>query len=634
MKKVYLLICLGIFGLVSCSYDVGFNDITSTSVEESLDDTISENRVKVDGEDKKPDSRRLGKNKSGIRVLDEATFKQILLNDPNIPTKSRDILELAIALYPKRTRAGMFFPSEIKLSNGVHLDLTEEEEIKYGHDLLYWAVQNPGIPISTRRRVVRIKKDNALPFPNLRRLLEKPKREDSSKSRLSLQINGDSTQESSDSSVCESYNSHPFGLSFCFSEHFYLGWYYKVPANANGNITENDILPPEHEGIAFDTIKYLEAAWDVYEQNFSKVPELYPFNDQNLIKIEFSYLGPNSFGLSEFSEDWNPFSFNTLTFNPVEFIANPSVIKPVTAHELFHRLQYAYGYKSNEDNDFQKWFSEGTASWAETLVWNQVRNEKKLTYIYDNPREDFTEEIYAAGEFWYYFNKHLDSMNDFMEAYETDGKIDFGGVINAINLVLADKFPPNTVFGEFEDYLALYRRNKISHEYVPANVINEFGKLVSPLEVDLYFKNLDSNFFQQGTIGLGGFNEANGTEYVAIYVNQDLKGLGKTMELNFLPSSTSGIEFQYQIIFAKCTVQEERCGFIKNDPPHTYKYTSNIIKENYQFTKIIFPFFATGEFNYTIELDEASNDWDLIYVVVGYHQDSFESVGLQLNILD
>ncbi len=62
-----------------------------------------------------------------------------------------------------------------------------------------------------------------------------------------------------------------------------------------------------------------------------------------------------------------------IQFNSHAWVNNSGIRKPTSAHELFHKMQYAYGYKTRwKPQKPYQWFTEGTAAWSEVFVWGRV----------------------------------------------------------------------------------------------------------------------------------------------------------------------------------------------------------------------------------------------------------------------
>jgi AAA+ ATPase superfamily predicted ATPase len=82
----------------------------------------------------------------------------------------------------------------------------------------------------------------------------------------------------------------------------------------------------------------------------------------------------------------------------------PSIRQSTSAHELFHKLQYAYGYKTRwVSRKPILWFTEGTAAWAEVFVWGRVSRSFKIEDMFKDTSIKLYEAEDMALPFWIYF---------------------------------------------------------------------------------------------------------------------------------------------------------------------------------------------------------------------------------------
>ncbi len=68
------------------------------------------------------------------------------------------------------------------------------------------------------------------------------------------------------------------------------------------------------------------------------------------------YLGPTRYGST--SSNWDYMKLNSKLV-----IRDSCKRRTTSAHELFHRVQYSYGYVTGTPN--LRWLVEGTASWSQ-----------------------------------------------------------------------------------------------------------------------------------------------------------------------------------------------------------------------------------------------------------------------------
>lgn len=195
------------------------------------------------------------------------------------------------------------------------------------------------------------------------------------------------------------------------TEHFILKWTNKSP-HAADNLSDPEIVK--------ETAGYFEIAWKKYRKVFGKTPYTPPGRSKITVIFRdldcYAYADPPS----------GPIELNSLVWTKI-----PSIRKPTSAHELFHKLQYAYGYKTRWVPPHRPylWFTEGTAAWAEVFVWGRVSRDCKMEDMFKNCHLDLYHAEDMALPFWIYFvsGNHKTPRNDlmvkFFRRYEKTGKV-------------------------------------------------------------------------------------------------------------------------------------------------------------------------------------------------------------------
>ncbi|MFZ0942284.1 MAG: DUF6055 domain-containing protein [Syntrophobacteraceae bacterium] len=216
------------------------------------------------------------------------------------------------------------------------------------------------------------------------------------------------------------------------TDHFVLKW-----TNRSGNSKDN-IRDPQ---IIKDTAGYLEDAWAKYTELFGRKPYTAPGRD----KIDVVFRNIDCFGVADPPD-------GPIQFDSVAWVYNKGIRQPTSAHELFHRLQYSYGYKTKwmPKKPFQ-WFTEGTAAWSEVYVWGKVSRDCKVDTLFKDTSMDLYSADTTALPFWIYFvqgnhenpDNHL--MVEFLEKCEQlhDERL-------ALNEVIHEKY--GSVDGFFKDF--------------------------------------------------------------------------------------------------------------------------------------------------------------------------------------
>lgn len=145
---------------------------------------------------------------------------------------------------------------------------------------------------------------------------------------------------------------------------------------------------------AFETLGYFEEAWDHLEDVFSMDEISLP------VDIVFTDLGEYK---GQTGPGW-PIFLNAAYWSDS---SKRGIWKPTTAHELFHHIQYSYGFSSKwSAND---WFAEGIASWGEVFVWNRVSDQNKIFATFHNPNSPFDGYSYDALPLWIFFDLALEA---------------------------------------------------------------------------------------------------------------------------------------------------------------------------------------------------------------------------------
>ncbi len=148
-----------------------------------------------------------------------------------------------------------------------------------------------------------------------------------------------------------------------------------------------------------------------------------------------------------------------IQFNSYDWVKNIAIRKPTSAHELFHKLQYAYGYKTRwNPQEPYLWFTEGTAAWAEVFVWGMVSRTCKLDTIFRDTKMDLYHADYSATPFWIYCvqGNHPDPNNEFMVKFFEKCEQFKGDEKRALNEVIKETY--GSVDGFFKDF-AKNRKN-------------------------------------------------------------------------------------------------------------------------------------------------------------------------------
>jgi hypothetical protein len=223
--------------------------------------------------------------------------------------------------------------------------------------------------------------------------------------------------------------------------HFILRWTNSSPTPSD-NIADASIIS--------ETGDFLEQAWTRYNTAFGRAPYVSP--GQTKIEVVFWDIG--GYGV-------------TTPGGPIEldapnWISQPGIRRPTSCHELFHRMQYAFGFRTTwtPSGAFQ-WFSEGTASWAEVFMWQAVSRAEKITDLFTNPDLNLYNASYSSLPFWIFFDtRQRDTPDDlpmlgFLQKYEASGN-----AMQSLAQAIDEDWPPNNVYGQLDTFFSLFARDR------------------------------------------------------------------------------------------------------------------------------------------------------------------------------
>jgi hypothetical protein len=116
-----------------------------------------------------------------------------------------------------------------------------------------------------------------------------------------------------------------------------------------------------------------------------------------------------------------------ILFNATAWTADPDAVEPTAAHELFHKLQYAFGYRSRHlPSSADAWFFEGTAGLAEIFLCDRVSIAAKISRTFESPKQALRSLGYSTLPFWLFgcnaCTPPASAARAMFEAYEGSGR--------------------------------------------------------------------------------------------------------------------------------------------------------------------------------------------------------------------
>lgn len=182
--------------------------------------------------------------------------------------------------------------------------------------------------------------------------------------------------------------------------------------------TDNDADP--NNNVTLDAVKSLASNLNTYWKTYStkfKTPQHYIDGATQMVDIKVYDLGDGLYG--ETSSFWN-----YINLNSKQVVNNACKRKTTPAHELWHRVQYAFGYVSGTPN--MKWIVEATASWSQAFTNRGVRDYMgRMNEGLNVPDLALIEgRSYNACHLWIYLERRCTylAIKKVWSTYETNGK--------------------------------------------------------------------------------------------------------------------------------------------------------------------------------------------------------------------
>jgi hypothetical protein len=158
----------------------------------------------------------------------------------------------------------------------------------------------------------------------------------------------------------------------------------------------------------------LEAYWLIYSQQFKEPKSINHMLDVYLFPL------PDKKTVGQTNSDWNYIFLDNVA------MADSCMRKTRSAHELFHRVQYSYGYVSGSMNGMD-WLTEGTAVYIQKYANQAVRDYMaKMNLGVDTPNTDLLNRDYDASHFWVYLAERAKSylpIRDVWQTFSTNGHL-------------------------------------------------------------------------------------------------------------------------------------------------------------------------------------------------------------------
>ena len=194
--------------------------------------------------------------------------------------------------------------------------------------------------------------------------------------------------------------------------HFRFKWTENSTKPLN-NVSEADIDA---------TALILNESWDRYTIDFRQ-PKADKVDGHSIIDVEVYYMDGANGKTTSFS--------NVIFLNSRFVVSDDCRRKTTSAHELFHRVEYSYGYVTG--TAAQTWWVEALGSWSQDYSYNAVNDYvTRVNPGLAKPHSRLLRRSYDACHYWKYFAEQLKKrssevmteqqvIKEFLEAYENNG---------------------------------------------------------------------------------------------------------------------------------------------------------------------------------------------------------------------
>jgi hypothetical protein len=194
--------------------------------------------------------------------------------------------------------------------------------------------------------------------------------------------------------------------------HFHFQW-TEVSSDTRDNTTETNIDA---------TAGFLNQAWDRYTSQFRQ-PKANLVGGERIIDVEVYY---NAGLHGSTSSHTNRIFLNSNT------VVNDDCRRCTTsAHELFHRVEYAYGYVTGTAG--QRWWVEALGSWSQEYFCPDTDDYiTRVNTGLSNPARSLLDRSYDACHYWKYLGEQLtkrsavvanehEAIDEVLEEYASNG---------------------------------------------------------------------------------------------------------------------------------------------------------------------------------------------------------------------
>ena len=260
--------------------------------------------------------------------------------------------------------------------------------------------------------------------------------------RLFIALTNPDISDEARNEVDNAIDANTPSLPQTYTEGHFRFYYTDNDSNTDHNVTLSDIQA---------TAQALNHAWDNYVQDFIE-PKHYVTGGgcspkKKMIDVKVYYLGQYLYGAT--SSFWD-----FIELNSKHVVKNSCERQTTPAHELFHRVQYSYGYVSGTSN--MKWATEGTASWAQKYKapamgdWMDRMNEGL-----NIPDVDLISgRSYDACHFWVYLGQQGNGEVATIREVWSNCQANGNNMKAAVETTIKNRVPNGSSFDQFAGWWA------------------------------------------------------------------------------------------------------------------------------------------------------------------------------------
>lgn len=244
-------------------------------------------------------------------------------------------------------------------------------------------------------------------------------------------------------------------LPLTYSSGHFKFYYTTTSPHPADNVTLADIQA---------TAVILNHLWKRYVADFT-TPKHYISDGKMMIDVRVyditSYLG------------FTHSATNYIALDSAKVVKNRCKRQTISAHELFHRVQYAYGYITGTPN--MSWIVEGSASWSQKYASPLVRDYMdRMSSGLNTPDKSLLARSYDSCHFWIFLRRFSATQTEAGEkevvkkvwqTFKNSATKDAAAAKQAVHKLIHDKLA-HSVYGSFDGGVTLWNRVNYNKDFL------------------------------------------------------------------------------------------------------------------------------------------------------------------------